>query len=129
MQFGKEFLIVFAGDKEKEREREKEKEVKEKEKKRHRRSSVKRRARKSIEGSVKQPRNPIEIDWTKCVLYTGNGEHLQVKKITESDLKIENVIGRHRHGMVCERIAFLGNLLIYFCGRSFKSNGNRKNMS
>lgn len=91
----------MAGDKDRDREKEsKDKEPKEKEKKRHRRLSIRRRARKSSEGLVKQPLTPIEIDWDQCVLYSYSIENMKLKKISESDLKIENIIGRHRYGMV-----------------------------
>lgn len=91
----------MTGDKERDRERES-KEKEPKEKKRHRRLSIKRRVRKSTE--MKQPLTPIEIDWTKCMLYSYSAENLKFDKINESDLKIENIIGRHRCGMVGQHI-------------------------
>jgi serine/threonine protein kinase len=92
---------LVKGDKDRDREKEsKDKEPKEKEKKRHRRLSIRRRARKSSEGLVKQPLTPVEIDWDQCVLYSYSIENMKLKKISESDLKIENIIGRHRYGMI-----------------------------
>lgn len=98
--------VSFVGEAKETRERDKEskdkdKEKEPKEKKKHRRLSIKRRGvRKSSEGSLKQPRNPVDIDWDKCVLYSYSPEYVKISKINESDLKIENIIGRHRHGMV-----------------------------
>ena len=93
------YMSIILGERDRGEKEVRDKEPRDKEKKRHRRLSIKRRVRKSSEGFVRQQQTPMEIDWTKCVIYSST-DHIKINKITESELKIENIIGRHRHGMV-----------------------------